>query len=112
MGLAADGGEARLGPKIISRSRAEIAERRCQFLATAARRGRKAAPVSHPLHPHNERPGRNNPKEFVSVRVAADALMGGLHWDPLAPIGFFPFPPDRGFFLGRARAAAEGDPDL
>jgi len=42
--------------------------------------------------------------------VAADALMSGLHWDPLAPIGFFPFPPDRGFFLGRAVLRLEGDP--
>ena len=51
--------------------------------------------------------GRNNPKEFVSVRVAANALGDGLHWDPLAPIGSFPFKPDRGFFSLRL----EGGPD-
>ena len=30
--------------------------------------------------------GRNNPKEFVSVRVAANALESGLYLDPLAPV--------------------------
>jgi len=55
------------------------------------RRGRLAAPVSHPLHPHNERPGRNNPKEFVSVRVAANALESGLHWNP-SPDWVIPLP--------------------
>jgi len=51
--------------------------------------------------------GRNNPKEFVSVRVAANALGGGLHWAPLTAIGLFPFRPDRGFFSLRL----EGGPD-
>jgi len=67
-------------------------------LALCGRRGRSAAPVSHPLHPHNGRPGRNNPKEFVSVRVAANALESGLHWNP-SPDWVIPLRSDRGFFV-------------
>jgi len=35
--------------------------------------------------------GRNNPKEFVSVRVAANALGRGLHWNLASPDRVFPF---------------------
>ena len=35
--------------------------------------------------------GRNNPKEFVSVSIAANAVGSWLHWDPASPDWVIPF---------------------
>ena len=58
---------------------------------------------------------RNNPKEFVSVRVAANALESGLHWtsgpDWIIPLPtrsglLFPVAPTSGGWGARKEAGA------